>query len=184
LTTPDHIAHLITRVAASDRAAFDELYSHTSAKLFGVCLRVLNDRASAEDALQDVFVKIWQRADRFKVGGYSPMSWLITIARNHAIDVVRARAPQPVDGAADIDDAVDIKTEEKTPEQMAVNESEGRAIDKCFDELAEGRADAVRSAYVEGYSYQELAERHDVPVNTMRTWLRRSLIQLRECLER
>lgn len=72
----------IAKCALGDRAAFTALYSATSAKLFGVCLRVLNNREEAEDALQDVFIKIWNNADRYRVNGLSPMTWLITIARN------------------------------------------------------------------------------------------------------
>ncbi|HZY68835.1 MAG TPA: sigma-70 family RNA polymerase sigma factor, partial [Devosia sp.] len=87
------IADLISRCALRDRAAFRELYTRTSAKLFGVTLRILRDRSEAEEALQEVYVKIWQRADRYVPGGYSPISWLVAVARNHALDVLRARKP-------------------------------------------------------------------------------------------
>ena len=85
------IENLIARVALKDRAAFDQLYDRVSAKLFGVCLRVLNKRAAAEDAMQDSFVKIWNNADKYNANGLSPMTWLITIARNTSIDRLRAR---------------------------------------------------------------------------------------------
>ena len=101
--TPQDIARLIVRTSLKDRAAFDLLYRQTSAKLFGVCLRVLSDRAEAEEALQEVFVKVWTKADRFAVSELSPMSWLIAVARNHAIDRIRARR-RP---AAEIDTALD-----------------------------------------------------------------------------
>ncbi len=163
-----------------DRAAFDLLYRHTSGKLFGVCLRVLNDRAEAEEALQEVFVKIWTKADRFAVSDLSPISWLVAIARNHAIDRIRARR-QP---SVDIDAALDIADPTPGPEAMAVAGDESGRVHRCLDELDADRAAAVRGAYLKGESYAELAERHDVPLNTMRTWLRRSLMKLRECLER
>lgn len=178
--TPQDIARLIVRTSLKDRAAFDLLYRQTSAKLFGVCLRVLSDRAEAEEALQEVFVKVWTKADRFAVSELSPMSWLIAVARNHAIDRIRARR-RP---AAEIDTALDVADPAPGPEAMAVAGGEADRIHHCLEELERDRADAVRGAYLKGESYAELAERHGVPLNTMRTWLRRSLIRLRECLER
>lgn len=179
MTAVDDIAKLILRVALKDRAAFDALYAATSAKLFGVCLRVLRDRGEAEDALQDVFVRVWTKADTFAVSALSPMSWLVAIARNRSIDRIRQRRPTD-----DIDAAVDIAAGEPDPERRAELSSEGARIDDCMGELEAPRASAVRAAYVEGASYAELAARHGVPLNTMRTWLRRSLLKLKECLER
>lgn len=178
--TPQDITKLIVRTSMKDRAAFDLLYRQTSAKLFGVCLRVLNDRAEAEEALQEVYVKIWTKADRFAVSDLSPISWLVAIARNHAIDRVRARRQASVD----IDAALDIADPMPGPEAMAVVAGERDRIFSCLEELEQDRAAAVRGAYLKGESYAELAERHGVPLNTMRTWLRRSLLKLRECLER
>lgn len=178
--TPQDITKLIVRTSMKDRGAFDLLYRQTSAKLFGVCLRVLNDRAEAEEALQEVFVKIWTKADRFAVSDLSPISWLVAIARNHAIDRIRARRQATVA----IDEAMEIADPTPGPEEAAVAGDEAGRIRGCLDELEQDRAAAVRGAYLKGESYAELAERHGVPLNTMRTWLRRSLIKLRECLER
>jgi RNA polymerase sigma-70 factor (ECF subfamily) len=178
--TPQDITKLIVRTSMGDRAAFDLLYRQTSAKLFGVCLRVLNDRAEAEEALQEVFVKIWTKADRFAVSELSPISWLVAIARNHSIDRIRSRRPP----AVGVDAALDIADPTPGPEAMAVAGGESERIQRCLDELEPDRAAAVRGAYLSGESYAELAERHGVPLNTMRTWLRRSLLKLRECLER
>ncbi len=180
MTTPQEITQLILRTSMKDRAAFDLLYRHTSAKLFGVCLRVLNDRSEAEEALQEVFVKVWTKADRFAVSELSPISWLVAVARNHAIDRIRARKMP----AADLDAALDVADERPSPEAMAVAGGENDRIYHCLDELEEDRAAAVRGAYLKGESYAELADRYTVPLNTMRTWLRRSLLKLRECLER
>ena len=178
--TPQDITKLIVRTSIKDRAAFDLLYRNTSAKLFGVCLRVLNDRAEAEEALQEVFVKIWMKADRFAISDLSPISWLVAIARNHAIDRIRARKQASVD----IDAALDIADPSPGPEASAVAGDENERIHHCLEQLEEDRAAAVRGAYLKGESYAELAERHGVPLNTMRTWLRRSLLKLRDCLER
>ena len=177
---PQDITKLIVRTSMRDRTAFDLLYRLTSAKLFGVCLRVLNDRSEAEEALQEVYVKVWTKADRFAVSQLSPISWLVAVARNHAIDRLRARRKT----TADIDAAIDLADPAPGPEALAMAGEDSARVHRCLDELDEDRASAVRGAYLKGESYAELAERHDVPLNTMRTWLRRSLIKLRECLER
>jgi RNA polymerase sigma-70 factor (ECF subfamily) len=177
-TAADDIAGLIGRVALRERQAFRELYTRTSAKLFGVCLRILKDRAEAEEALQEVYIKVWQRADRYVRSGFSPISWLVAVARNHCLDVLRARKPL----ADDIDSALDIADAGATPEEAVAEGSERTRIDSCLRQLDPEKADAVRGAYLEGYSYEQLAARHGVPLNTMRTWLRRSLIKLKECL--
>lgn len=180
LSRADDIAELIAKCALNDRSAFTKLYGLTSSKLFGVVLRILNNRADAEEALQEIYIKIWNNAQKFSANQYSPMSWLVVVARNHAIDIVRARKPV----AVEIDDAFDVSDEAKTPEEMAINTSEGSRIEACLSELDTKKAEAVRQAYVEGYSYEELAQHHAVPINTMRTWLRRSLMSLKECLQR
>lgn len=175
----DDITKLIFRVALKERAAFDQLYRLTSAKLFGVCLRILRERAEAEEVLQEVYVKLWTKADRFSASQLSPISWLVAVARNHSIDRLRTRR-QP---GRDIDEAHAVADPAPDPEANAITGSERRRIDHCMERLEADRASAVRSAYLNGDSYGELAERFDVPLNTMRTWLRRSLIKLRECLE-
>ncbi|MBR0557153.1 sigma-70 family RNA polymerase sigma factor [Ciceribacter sp. L1K23] len=170
---------LLGRIALKDRDAFAGLYRETGPKLFAVCIRMLRDRAEAEDALQEVFVRIWQRADTFAGTSASPMAWLCSIARHYCIDRLRVvRRP-----ASTIEEAADLVDPGHNPETVAVISSEGKRIDRCMEQLESERAQAVRYAYVEGLSYQELADRFEVPLNTMRTWLRRSLLKLRECLE-
>ncbi len=175
-----HIENLMARVQLRDRAAFADLYSATSAKLFGVCLRVLKDRALAEDVLQDAFVKIWNKADKYRVTGHSPMTWLITVARNQAIDRLRAAGP----ATSDIDDVAPISAPGPGPEGQVIAADEARRVIACLGELDSDRAAAVRGAYLDGQSYADLAERFNVPLNTMRTWLRRSLTNLKECMAR
>ncbi|SIQ69645.1 RNA polymerase sigma-70 factor, ECF subfamily [Rhizobium sp. RU20A] len=179
MTDAETISDLIGRVALKDRKAFSTLYQTTSPKLFAICMRILRDRNEAEEALQEVYVKIWQRADRFATGSATPIAWLAAIARNHAIDVIRARKPV----GDTIDEAYDLADSAPTPEMQVELRAEGRRIDTCMERLGEDRATAVRRAYVEGLSYQELADLFSVPLNTMRTWLRRSLLKLRECME-
>jgi RNA polymerase sigma-70 factor, ECF subfamily len=177
----EELSHLMARIALRDGDAFRAVYARTSPKLFSVCLRILKDRGDAEDALQEIYVKIWRNAARFAGSEQGPMPWLCAIARNHAIDLLRARRP-----ASDSleDETRQFADDAPDPETASVLKGEGRRIDRCMQELDPHRAEAVKSAYVEGLSYQELAKRHDVPLNTMRTWLRRSLLSLRECMER
>lgn len=177
-TPSQDIADLIARCALKDRAAFRSLYERTSAKLFGVVLRILRDRSEAEEAIQEVYVKVWQRADRYVAGNTSPISWLVAVARNHSLDILRARRPT----SDDIDVALEIPDSGPTPERAAEDSDERSRIDHCLGTLDPDRADAVRGAYLDGYSYEELASRYAVPLNTMRTWLRRSLLKLKDCL--
>jgi len=127
-----------------------------------------------------VYLRIWNNADRYAVTGHSPMTWLITIARNLAIDRLRARKT----GNVDLDSAGELVEKSPGPEAASIAASEKRLMSACFEELPQDRADAVRSAYLDGATYQALADRYDVPLNTMRTWLRRSLLALKECLSR
>lgn len=175
------IEGLINRVAIGDRAAFISLYKMTSPKLMGICLRILNNRGDAEDAIQEIYIKVWQRSRTFAAGSSNASAWLATIARNHAIDLIRARKPVP----DDLEAAYDVADETMpSPEAQVGIKDEGRRIDKCLAELDPIHAGAVRRAYVEGLSYLELSEQMKVPLNTVRTWLRRSLLKLRECMQR
>lgn len=180
MTTRDDIEDMIHRVALHDRSAFEALYSATSAKLFGIIVRVLKNRAASEEVLQEVYLRLWQGgAETFATGKASPISWLATIARNRAIDNLRRTkqsrpledAPEPIDPTPG-------------PEALAVQSSERAQINACLAELEPDRAAAVRGAYLDGDTYADLAARHGVPLNTMRTWLRRSLLSLRDCLSR
>jgi len=184
--TQDPVAALISRVATQDRAAFRTLYDQTSSKLMGVLLRILGTRSEAEDALQEVFTRVWLRAGRFDATKGRGMTWLIAIARNHAIDRLRSR-PAEVQTVAreegDADPMEQVRDSAPTAETRMIAKGEARRIADCFDTLEPDRAEAVRAAYLKGLSYVDLAKQHDVPLNTMRTWLRRSLLRLRECLD-
>ena len=180
MATRDEIETWLAACTLGDKQAFGALYSATSAKLFGICLRVLDNRAEAEEVLHDVYVKIWHNAGRYQANGLSPMTWLITIARNAAVDRLRKRrAP-----GATMDQAEARPDPGPGPEAQAIAASEAERLSACFDELDTGHAQAVRGAYLDGETYADLAARFDVPLNTMRTWLRRSLLKLKECLSR
>ncbi|MCF8486684.1 MAG: sigma-70 family RNA polymerase sigma factor [Rhodobacteraceae bacterium] len=175
----DPVTQMLLGVAARDRAAFRQIYSAASAKLMGVLLRILGNRAEAEDALQEVFTRVWLRADRYDPTKGAAMTWLVAIARNHAIDRLRARKPeQSEDGEAEL-----VVDRAPRAETRLIAAGEARRVTHCFATLEPDRAEAVRGAYLDGLSYQDLADRYAVPINTMRTWLRRSLAKLKECLD-
>lgn len=176
----DPVASLLFDVAAQDRAAFSELYATTSSKLFGVLLRMLGDRGEAEDALQEVYTRVWLRAARFDAARARGMTWLIAISRNLAIDRLRARPEAGIGDEAVIDALPDLST---GVENRMIAAGEARRVTDCFQTLEPDKAAAVQGAYLSGLSYADLAVRHNVPVNTMRTWLRRGLLKLKECLE-
>lgn len=174
----EEIEALLARCGLGDRAAFRALYAAMGGKLYGVALRILGNRSDAEEAVQEAFVKIWHSAGRFQAGRGSAQGWLVSIARNQAIDQLRSRkAP-----ARDIADMVELADPGPGPEAGAIGADDRRRIEDCLGRLPRDRAQAVQAAYVEGWSYEELARRYGVPLNTMRTWLRRALISLRECL--
>jgi RNA polymerase sigma-70 factor, ECF subfamily len=178
--TSEDLSEALSKIALGDRAAFRHLYAATSAKLFGICLRVMRNRSDAEDVLQEAYVKIWRNASKFQVSGASPISWLAAIARNQAIDRLRARKPE----ALDIEDAFEVADEGAGPELDLLASADSSRLGQCLAELKPDRAAAVKAAYLDGYSYKELAHQHGLPLNTVRTWLRRSLLSLRECLSR
>ncbi|ETX29229.1 sigma-70 family RNA polymerase sigma factor [Roseivivax isoporae] len=182
MTPQEEIEELLARIAMGDRKAFSALYDRTSAKLYGICLRVLGDRAEAEEALQEAFIRVWNRADLYRVNGFSPMTWLITLTRNIAIDRRRrSRAAKPAE-ALDVADTMPDTA--PGPEAQAALASETERLHGCMRELPPDRAEMVRRAYLEGHTYAELSEATGVKLNTVRTWLRRALIQLRDCLAR
>ena len=175
----DPVANLLARITTQDRVAFRDIYTTTSSKLMGVLLRILHDRAEAEDALQEVYTRVWLRAGRYDATKGRGMTWLIAIARNLAIDRLRTRVEQVAD------DGMAEAMVDQTPsaEGRLVAQGEAQRVTDCFGQLEPDKAEAVRGAYLNGLSYLDLAARYDVPINTMRTWLRRSLLRLRECLE-
>jgi RNA polymerase sigma-70 factor (ECF subfamily) len=171
----------LVRVAGGDRAALQIVYRDTSAKLFGVCLRILRDQGEAEDVLQEVYLTVWRRAASFDPERASPITWLATIARNRAIDRLRAgggRRMQP------IDDAFEIGDDAPSAFDRLAGEDDYRRLMECLGELDPRHAGAVRTAFLDGATYDELARRLDVPLGTIKTWIRRSLLRLRGCLER
>lgn len=176
------IAAALARIPAGDRAALQTVYRLTSAKLFGVVLRILGTRVEAEDVLQEVYVTVWRKAADFDAARASPMTWLIAIARNKAIDRLRAsrqsRRAEPIEAASNLAD------EAPGAETALQSAQENARLHGCLGELAERERAALRGAFFDGNTYEELAERMKVPLGTMKSWIRRAMIKLKACLER
>lgn len=172
---------LLAATAKGDREAFHQLYQRSSGKLFGVVLRILKNRQMAEDALQDVYLKVWQKAQAYSSDKGKPISWMATIARNRAIDIVRAARPhQTVDEPGDEEEIFQLGGQ--SAEGIDVSDLESLRF--CLGEMKRDDRRYVMMAYYEGFSRDELAARFDIPVGTIKTRLRRGLMALRACLER
>ena len=163
-----------------DRDAFRTLYRLTSAKLFGICLRICQDRSAAEDVLSEVYLLIWRRAGAFEPGRASPITWLATIARNRAIDWRRAIGSRPAAPLAEAPDVVDDAP--SAVDRLLQAESDGR-LHLCLDKLDDKQRGAIRTAFFEGLTYAELAARQSVPLGTVKSWVRRGLLRLKDCLD-
>ena len=173
------LVEALVATGAEDRAAFATLYQLTSAKLFGVCLRICGDRGAAEDVLSDVYLTIWRRAGAFEPGRASPISWLATIARNRAIDWRRSAGRRPTTA---LDQAPDVADDAPSAEERMVQSAADRTLHLCLDQLDDKQRGAIRSAFFGGLTYAELAERDAVPLGTMKSWVRRGLQRLKDCL--
>jgi len=171
---------LLSQTARGDQAAFAELYRCSSSRLFGVCLRMLRERGETEEVLQETWITVWHRAATFDASRASAITWLTTLARNKAIDRLRQRREQPLDDPALVNTLVD---EDPSPAADAENSQEYRRLRDCLDQLEPQQRGSVRAAFFSGATYNELATRCQVPLGTMKSWIRRSLLQLRTCLD-
>ncbi len=173
------LAESLRKVASGDRAALEDVYRRSSGKLFAVVLRILPDRQEAEDVLQDVYLTVWRKADMFDPERASPITWLAALARNRAIDRVRSQG-----GRTFVSDDVVAAQVDAAPlaSEMLEIQEQTSALQTCLGELEPDRADVVRQAFFGGLTYEALARRAGVPLGTMKSWMRRSLLRLRTCL--
>lgn len=175
------LASAIVRIGAGDKSALDYVYRATSAKLFGICLRILGDRKEAEDTLQDVYLTLWRRADRFDPARASPITWVAVLARNRAIDRLRrmrTRGPtEPIEVAAEVADGSPLA------EQVMIDAEGNARIHHCLETLDDSQRSSIREAFFGGFTYADLADRLGVPLGTMKSRIRRGLAQLKVCLE-
>lgn len=172
------ISNLLCLIAKQDRVAFGELYRITSGRMMGVMLRMLGSRAGAEDALQEVYLRIWLRAHSYDNARGNGEAWIFSIARYHAIDLLRQFSPLTDDIELDGLTAAGIDIE-----QRLTARAHSRQIVECLRMLDPEQSQALQAAYLNGQSYADLARHYQVPLNTIRTRLRRSLQQLRRCMQ-
>jgi RNA polymerase sigma-70 factor (ECF subfamily) len=171
---------LLSQIALGNREAFAALYRATANKLFGICLRVLAERSEAEDALQDVFTTVWRKAAQFDATRASAATWLAMIARSKAIDRLRALPARQSQASLELTE--DLEDPGVSPPQEAQAATDRAQLERCLDLLDARRRALIRAAFFEGSTYEELAARTQSPLGSVKSWIRRGLLQLRECL--
>ena len=179
MLTPGELAGLLAAVAKGDEAAFERLYVATRAKLYGVVLRILRRQDLAEEVIQETYVRIWKSAGQFNPGLASPITWMASIARNRAIDLMRKKSETLIE-----EESSEMEAVADSPDPLARREmtEELKRLLECVGRLDPERQKLVLLAYYNGWSREQLAAKFKAPVNTIKTWLRRSVLDIRECL--
>ncbi|MGD9538423.1 MAG: sigma-70 family RNA polymerase sigma factor [Alphaproteobacteria bacterium] len=178
----DLLAGLLARTAGGDERAFARLYEATSAQLFGIALRIMKERQAAEDVLQDTYVRIWDSASSYTPEKGAALGWMVAILRHRAIDALRKRRPHlPLDAAPEAAALADAGAD---PFDRAAEGAAARRLMSCLDELGDQQRQCLMLAYYDGLTQEQLAARLAAPLGTVKSWVRRGLMQLKECLER
>ena len=188
------LAGLLARSALGERAAFAQLYERTGAHLFAVILRINRDRAQAEDLLQEVYIKVWRSIRTYDVQHSQPLTWMTSIARNHAIDSLRRQQTQPravadpagarnPDPSAEEDPYEGLEDPAAGPLEMLSQAVQARAVERCMQVLNAQQRQSVALAFYNGLSHAEVAEQLRQPLGTVKSWVRRGLLALKSCLE-
>ena len=179
MLTQTELVELLAEVAAGDAAAFERLYDATRAKLYGVLLRILGRPELAEEVMQETYLKVWNTAATFDATIASPITWMVAIARNRAIDIVRKRGELSIE---DEPEALSVAAD--TPPPLARREmtEELKRLLACLGKLDPEKQRIGLLAYYSGWSREQLARKLDIPANTIKTWLRRSLLEIRGCM--
>ena len=166
---------------SDDQAALEELYKLTSAQLYGVLLRILKIEGIAEDALQETYIKIWNKAATYQLSRGTPMPWMYSIARHQALDILRRRSVREDQESGHLVALIDATPHTDKPvEDMA---ADAQALLLCLQRLKPEVQDCLVKAYCEGYSHNELSAAQAAPLGTIKSWIRRGLLSLRECLD-
>lgn len=180
----EQLVALLDAVAQGDGRALARLYDLTSPILYGLLLRMLHRPEWAQEALQDSYLRVWQRAETFSAAKGEPIAWLIGIARYRALDILRARRPEPTLSEIGVVPSDLANVLEPGPEDRAVEREGLQRLLRCLRGLSEVQRKSVLLAYYEGYSHTELATAMHAPLGTVKAWIRRGLAHLRECLDR
>jgi RNA polymerase sigma-70 factor, ECF subfamily len=179
MLTQAELVELLGAVAKGDTAAFERLYEATRAKLYGVLLRILGRPDLADDVMQETYFKVWKMADKFDPSVASPITWMVAMARNRAIDIVRKKSELSIE---DEPEAMAVEAETPTPLARREMTEELKRLLSCLGKLDPEKQRIVLLAYYSGWSRDQLARKLDIPVNTIKTWLRRSLLEIRQCM--
>jgi RNA polymerase sigma-70 factor (ECF subfamily) len=179
-TQTDTLEQLLARTGTGDRAAFARLYQQTAPRLFGLCVRLMQDRSEAEDVLQEAFVSVWRRANRYNSSLGGANTWLTAVVRNRAIDKLRQRREATNTDPLEFERLPDAS---HGPDARAMASADYLRLERCLEQLDPKYSRSVRAAFFTGATYKELAERGQVPLATLKSWIRRALQQLRTCLE-
>ena len=177
----ERLGQLLSRCALGDQAAFADLYEATSAKLFGIAFRILKREAWAEEALQEAYMKIWRYADSYNPGRGRPMTWMINVVRNQSLDLLRKADYRATE--EEWSPEKDGRMSGHNPGAQAETSEELKRLMHCLSGLTPEQRDCILLSYHQGYTPREVAERIQRPVGTVKTWIRRGLIKVRECLE-
>lgn len=180
LRSDSNLDGLLAKTAGGDRLAFRSLYKATSGRLFAVLIRILGNEADAGDILQEVYIAVWNRAGRFDPAKGSAISWLAVIARNAGIDALRRRRPGHV--GEEYCDLID--SDELTPFDSVLAGDVAKELATCIHRLPESQRNAVRLFYLEENSLVEISEKMKAPLNTVKSWVRRGVANLREDFEK
>jgi RNA polymerase sigma-70 factor, ECF subfamily len=178
----EQLRRLLGAVALGDRAAFRKLYDASAAKLFGFALRILQRDELAQEAIQDAFVSIWHAAGTYQAHLASPMTWMATIVRNKALDVRRRMKANGDNEPFDSDLPGTLEDPAPGPQDRASLSRDADALASCMDRLESRQRQAIGMAYLHDLSHSEVAAQLSLPIGTVKTWIRRGLDRLRDCL--
>lgn len=175
------LTELLAQAALKNQRAFADLYQLTSAKLFGVALRILRRQDWAEEVLQECYVNIWNHAGDYAVQKSAPLTWMTSIVRNRCLDWLRR--PQQEATGDEYDIAVEAWQDDSPgPMESLVASSEAAALARCLQELDAKQRQSIMLAFFHGLSHSELASHMKQPLGTVKTWVRRGLERLKGCL--
>lgn len=182
--TSEELAQLLSKVSLGDRQAFRSLYAETGAHLYTAALRILGNKELAEDAVQEAWIQVWNKASEFHPDRGSPLAWMVSLSRYRALDLLRRRSrertsayPESLEERADAHNAAEVPSAE-----MLLEWTGGDELKICLDELDGQQSQAILMAYVAGQSHSEIADAMSEPLGTVKSWIRRGILQLRRCL--
>lgn len=180
-----HLAGLLARTARADEAAFAELYRQTASHLYAVALRMLREPAAAEETLQEAFVSVWHHAGSYVPSLSQPQTWLASVVRNRCLDRLRRREPDTVPLARDDDDGseLDLPAQGGSPDELLRAAADARSVRACVEGLEGGQRQAIALAFYRGMTHAEVALHLGVPLGTAKSWVRRGLARLKDCLD-